>query len=226
MKIKKRINNAENFLIVVLLVCTVVENTEAQIISLKGGLGVYTLYENTFHTGKVQMKPTPVVSVSLTWPLDKLFSLSWENSFRLKLVRADFIGIDSVSLNDDINFYREFDFFNFDSKVLGIFSLYNYDQGNLFAQFGTGISIPLSYKSNKQSINTNVVLRPEYFRMIPSGDSEFFFDGNLLTEIGIGAVYTNLSLSANLITELLNVNLYEVGRVRTSLIEISFLYNF
>ena len=213
------------YLSIGLFIFTLSARISAQDIFVKGGVGFYSLYDEKFHSGEVKMSPTPIISAGLKWKFSDFFSLSWENSFRFKSVRADYIGIDTVSLKKGINSYREFSFFNLDVKVLGIFSLLGYENGNLFTFIGTGISIPLGKESEFHYADQQHVLSQQYYNRIPTGESEFFFDGNILAEAGIGATYKNISLTLNFLTELFKVNFYDVGKTRSSLIQINIVYN-
>ena len=130
----------------------------------------------------------------------ELSCFCWENSFRFKVVKADYIGIDTVSLQRGINFNRDFSYFNIDSKATGIFSLFRYTGGNLFVFVGAGITIPLSYESKKNLVNSNVVLSSEYYKMVPDSYPTFFFDSNIISDVGIGVNYENVSLTSNILT--------------------------
>ena len=218
-------NNYIKYLSIGLFIFTSSARIIAQDIFVTGGVGFYTLYDEKFHTGEFEMSPTPVISAGLKWKFSDFFSLSWENSFRFKSARADYIGIDTVSLKKGINSYREFNFFNFDTKVLGTFSLLGYENGNLFTFIGTGISIPLVKNAEFHHADAQYVLSQQYYSRVSSGGYEFFFDGNILAEAGIGSTYKNISLTLSFLTEFFKVSFYDVGSTRSSLIQINIVYN-
>jgi|SRR5690554_5243104 len=195
----------------------------AQNTYVKGGIGFYTFYEKTFHSGKISMSPTPILSIGLSWELSDLFSLGWENSFRLKTVTSEYIGIDTTTFKSGVKYQYEDIFFNFDSKAIGIFSLLDYDRGKIFALVGTGISVSLINELNYTSINQNVVLRQEY---ITDYESVIFSNSGIFTEVGVGAAYQNFTISTNFLIELFKATPSAgSGKISSSLVQINIIYN-
>src|SRR5690606_19917 len=196
----------------------------AQNTYVKGGIGFYTFYEKTFHSGKISMSPTPILSIGLSWELSDLFSLGWENSFRLKTVTSEYIGIDTTTFKSGVKYQYEDIFFNFDSKAIGVFSLLNYEQGNIFALAGAGVSVSLINGFNHKSINKNVLLRESMGeRDLPI---QIFYNTGFFAEMGIGASCQNFSFSTNLILELFEASLAYGEEINSSLIQINIIYNF
>jgi hypothetical protein len=173
----------------------------AQEVSIKGGVGFYSIYDENILTGrerKISLEPTPIISFSLSWQLNDLIKLKWENSCRYKKVRADFYGLDTLENKLSIYAYTNYVFYNVDTKAVGQIKLIDLDGIKLSTNISAGISINISNEMNIDfdKANSTILLINPDGEMAP--ELTYINNTGMIFDAGLEIQYYKFLISASI----------------------------
>src|SRR5690606_4842210 len=173
----------------------------------------YSLYENNILKGRernISFYPGLSFGLGFSWDINNSAYITWENSIRSKVYRVEFIGLDTTINKIAIANYANFSFINIDSKAIAKIGLVNFEEVILSAFGGLGITINLTEYVNYSDYNNyNVVLK--FSDKIPPETPELLNNSGIIAEFGIDARYKNISFALNLLIEINQAYLFNVG---------------
>lgn len=200
----------------------------AQEVYLKGGVGFYNIYEENILAGRereIKLNPTPTLSAGLSWDIGNNFLFGSELGLRMKSGRVDYIGIDTSTNSKASYGYKNLLNYNIDTKVLLKLQILKTSQISITPYFGSGISVKL-YDDGKLNITDYSVVRiPPDGEMPPEIDA-IINNSGLFIEGGIECSYNSLLISVQYLFEFFNYQIYNVGDIKTGLLQVNVGYRF
>lgn len=200
----------------------------AQEVFIKGGIGFYNIYEENILTGRereIKLNPTPTLSAELDWDIGSNFFLGGEVGLRMKTGKVDYFGIDTATNSKAVYGYINLLNYNIDTKVLLKLQILKTSQISITPYFGSGISVKL-YDDGKLNITDYSVVRiPPDGEMPPNIDA-IINNSGLFVEGGIECRYKSVLISFQYLFEFFRYQIYNVGDIKTGLLQINVGYRF
>jgi len=209
-------NNKILFLFII--VCFISTNQSlSQTLEIKGGIGIHNVYDNDILTGRpreVKFNPSPFVSFLLDWKVSENIYLGWENRLRIKSDEIINYGLDTTT--NTITKRSKSDVFltNLDLKFISSFNLITEKKFSLIPHLSLGFSINLFEKDPRDFwalLNDNAILIYPDGEMAAENNNIFAYSG-FIGELGIKALYSNLTLGFSTTIEFYETFLYNVGK--------------
>ncbi len=197
-----------------------------QEISVKGGIGFYNIYEENLLAGrerKIELNPTPTLNVALDWNIGNEFMMGIEAGVRTKTGRVDYIGLDTSSnskaIYGQINFYD----YNFDIKTALKYKFIQTSNISFTPFFSSGISIKFydDFKAGRR--NYDIVEIPPDGEMPPEIDA-IINNSGVFIETGLEVKYKSVLISIQYLIEFFKNQIYNVGDIKSTIIQIKIGY--
>ncbi|MDP2364145.1 MAG: hypothetical protein Q8M94_10290 [Ignavibacteria bacterium] len=185
-----------NKILFLFLIIFFVSSTKSfsQTFEIKGGVGVYNVYENDILTGRpreVKFNPSPFVSFILEWKLSENIYLGWENRLRIKSGSIDYIGMDTLNKKLATRFKSKTQFYYVDSKAVVSFKIEIDNNFFILPFLNTGVAFSFLDDSPRTEVDYSIIRRvveiPPDGTMSPENESIFKRSGF----IGGGGIKVN-----------------------------------
>lgn len=201
--------------------------TYGQHVFVKGGVGFYELYQNSILKGrdiKLNISPTPLIAVGLTWEISDEFELGCENVLRSKMFEADYYGIDTINNQSGIYGHKKIQFLNLDIKAIGRLKVFEASDFNLGLVIGSGVSIKLNSTSDFNYVDPQIILIRDENSISPEVPT-FTNNTGIIAEIGLNLRYKNFSFDIVQTMEFFRAYIYGVGDNKAFLTQFKIGYN-
>lgn len=226
-------NNNEDFLKNIILISAIVilisgKLLFAQEVFVKGGFGFYHIYEENILTGRereIKLNPTPILSAQLDWDIGSNFFLGGEVGLRMKSGRIDYIGLDTSNNSKASYGYIDFYDYNFDIKAVLKYSVIKTPSIVVNPFFSSGLSVRFYDDFEPGPWNYNIVQIPPDGEMSPELDA-LIYNSGLFIEGGIECSYKSVLISIQYLFEFFNKQIYNVGDIKTGLLQVNVGYTF
>jgi hypothetical protein len=200
----------------------------AQEVYLKGGLGFYNIYEENILTGRereIKLNPTPTISAGLSWDIGSNFFLGGEIGLRMKSGRVEYIGLDTSTNSKASYGFIDFYDYNFDIKALLKYNAIKTSDIVVKPYVSSGLSVRFYDDFEPGPRNYSIVQIPPDGEMPPEIDA-IINNSGLFIEGGIECSYNSLLISIQYLFEFFSEQIYNVGDIKTGLLQVNVGYRF
>lgn len=200
----------------------------AQEVFVKGGVGFYNIYEENILAGRereIKLNPTPTISAGLSWDIGSNFFLGGEIGLRMKSGRVNYIGLDTSTNSKASYGYIDFYDYNFDIKALLKYSVIKTPSIVVSPFFSSGLSVRFYDDFEPGLWNYSIVQIPPDGEMSPEIDA-LINNSGLFIEGGIECSYKSMLISIQYLFEFFSDQFYNVGDIKTGLLQVNVGYRF
>lgn len=200
----------------------------AQEVSIKGGVGFYNIYQENILAGRereIELNPTPTLSAGLCWDIGNNFLFCSELGLRMKSGRVDYIGLDTSTNSKASYGYIDFYDYNFDIKALLKYIAIKTSDIVVKPYVSSGISVRFYDHFEPGHWNYIIVQIPPDGEMSPEINT-IINNSGIFIEGGIECSYKSVLISIQYLFEFFNKQIYNVGDIKTGLLQVNVGYRF
>jgi hypothetical protein len=200
----------------------------AQEVYIKGGVGFYNIYEENILAGRereIKLNPTPTLSVGLSWDIGNDFLFGSELGLRMKSGRVNYIGLDTSTNSKASYGYIDFYDYNFDIKALLKYNAIKTSVIVVKPYVSSGLSVRFYDDFEPGTWNYSIVQIPPDGEMAPEIDA-LINNSGVFIEAGVECSYKSVLISIQYLFEFFSDQIYNVGDIKTGLLQVNVGYRF